>query len=414
MHEVVDLDKYFINRYFDDNFLEFLSVKKREYSKTYTLNINDNKLSQLYNICLKLHRDADDKLKLCENLVRSMNSIAETESKWIMYPLYQVGKQLIKQCGDDVSDLENCGRLIHRSFNICLNDRNPVEHENRGIGSFSFANLEFLIYHKLDNRDMIKNLVKVLQSRSKDTLEAVREVEYKGHIVRYYYYMGEYYGCYESDFSKGYTFLYAALLECKREYTNQIEKILMLLIPFSMLYNKWYINEEVLNGLLGSSDTGSVLGGIFAPIIKSYKTGNLELFDAEFQKNELYFLNNGTYVALSMIRELVALKFIKRCCKIIGGTKTIVSLKSIAAVYKKNSITTKMLKSLNKKKSKVKSNKQVTEEEQFDDLLDEIECILANLINKGYIKGYLSHSNRCLVLSKNDAFPTLSNPRLTV
>ena len=37
--------------------------------------------------------------------------------------------------------------------------------------------------------------------------------------------------------------------------------------------------------------------------------------------------------------------------------------------------------------------------------LDEVECILANLIFRGYIKGYISHSKRILVLSKKDAFP---------
>ncbi|MGK3754559.1 MAG: hypothetical protein ACI8RD_006868 [Bacillariaceae sp.] len=38
--------------------------------------------------------------------------------------------------------------------------------------------------------------------------------------------------------------------------------------------------------------------------------------------------------------------------------------------------------------------------------LDEIECILANLIYIGVVRGYLSHSKRILVLSKRDPFPT--------
>ena len=37
--------------------------------------------------------------------------------------------------------------------------------------------------------------------------------------------------------------------------------------------------------------------------------------------------------------------------------------------------------------------------------LDEIECILANLIFQGKIKGYLSHQKRFLVVSKADPFP---------
>lgn len=40
--------------------------------------------------------------------------------------------------------------------------------------------------------------------------------------------------------------------------------------------------------------------------------------------------------------------------------------------------------------------------------LDEIECILANLIFRGYVRGYLSHTKRILVLSKSNPFPTLA------
>jgi nuclear mRNA export protein PCID2/THP1 len=38
--------------------------------------------------------------------------------------------------------------------------------------------------------------------------------------------------------------------------------------------------------------------------------------------------------------------------------------------------------------------------------LDEIECILATLIYAGFIRGYLAHTKRVLVLSKRDPFPT--------
>ena len=40
--------------------------------------------------------------------------------------------------------------------------------------------------------------------------------------------------------------------------------------------------------------------------------------------------------------------------------------------------------------------------------LDEVECVLANLIYAGYIKGYISHQHGKLVVSKGNAFPELS------
>jgi hypothetical protein len=40
---------------------------------------------------------------------------------------------------------------------------------------------------------------------------------------------------------------------------------------------------------------------------------------------------------------------------------------------------------------------------------DEVECMLANMIYKGYIRGYLSHEKRVLVLSQKDPFPGLDS-----
>jgi len=39
--------------------------------------------------------------------------------------------------------------------------------------------------------------------------------------------------------------------------------------------------------------------------------------------------------------------------------------------------------------------------------IDEIECVLANLVYKGYIKGYISHQHSKLVVAKGNAFPPL-------
>ena len=37
--------------------------------------------------------------------------------------------------------------------------------------------------------------------------------------------------------------------------------------------------------------------------------------------------------------------------------------------------------------------------------MDEVECIIANLIYRGTIRGYIAHTKRTLVLSKANAFP---------
>lgn len=44
--------------------------------------------------------------------------------------------------------------------------------------------------------------------------------------------------------------------------------------------------------------------------------------------------------------------------------------------------------------------------------LDEVETIVANLIFRGYVKGYISHSKKVLVLSKAAPFPLLNTVKL--
>lgn len=49
---------------------------------------------------------------------------------------------------------------------------------------------------------------------------------------------------------------------------------------------------------------------------------------------------------------------------------------------------------------------QLMESEEIE--LEEAHCILANLINDGKVKGYISIQHQKLVLSKIDPFPKLS------
>jgi hypothetical protein len=37
--------------------------------------------------------------------------------------------------------------------------------------------------------------------------------------------------------------------------------------------------------------------------------------------------------------------------------------------------------------------------------LEQVECIVANLISQGALKGYISHERRIVVLSNKEAFP---------
>lgn len=403
----VNLDRYFVEKRYDEQFLQFLRNDNFNESQDFTLTLkNDGKLDHLYNVTMELkfqcwvNDDKDKRFELADEQLRLMNRIAEQETNWIVYPLYIVAEQYFQiakktrtnTAGENL--LERCGRTIHRSFNLCLNDRNPDLPRNRKIGCYLFANLEFQLYRLLENRDMAKNLVKVLQSRVNEipTLSQSLAALHAKHKVLYNYYMGEYYGCYESDFEKGFTYLQEALLECSTSGScdAQIDRILVLLVPFALLTRRIYPNFQ--HRALATRRSRRMAHNLYRPIIKSILTGNLKDYDAQFAKHELFFLRNGLFVAMSLLRELVFLKLVK-ICWITSNHVTIIPLTTIATGY---------LASLQGTRKRRKKLPAIT-----DSLLDDLECQLANLIYKNAVKGYLSHSNRCLVLSKKDPFPHL-------
>ena len=41
--------------------------------------------------------------------------------------------------------------------------------------------------------------------------------------------------------------------------------------------------------------------------------------------------------------------------------------------------------------------------------VEEAECLVANMIYKGYMRGYISHEKQMVVLAKADAFPRLAD-----
>lgn len=40
---------------------------------------------------------------------------------------------------------------------------------------------------------------------------------------------------------------------------------------------------------------------------------------------------------------------------------------------------------------------------------EEAECLVANMIYKGFMRGYISHEKQMVVIAKTDAFPRLAD-----
>ncbi|AJR72204.1 COP9 signalosome (CSN) subunit [Saccharomyces cerevisiae] len=418
----VDIGCYFEEKRYDDKLLDFIrydvkTPKKTKYilqrptatdeesvrlQRFYQLGV-DLKLKYSKRRSLKkqgrIKNATEELLRLANEQLKLFNRIVERETNWIIYPLWVMAKQLIRLANEsselNKDSIEECGRTIHRSFTICLNDRNPRLNENKKIGCYMFANLEFSIYHRLSNKDMIKNLVKVLESRvnARDIppLNKSLAMEHKSQVVLYNYYLGQYYGCLENDHERGFFHLNEALLQCPMLYVEstgkfvlqgQMEKIMILLVPLALLTKRLYPhwNHPVIAGVITRSKR---LSQVYPTLVRSVISGNLSLYEATAASHERFFLSQGLHVVITLLREVVFTRLVQRCWQWGNDRKSIMPLKILLATKQHD------------------SSANEDEEEQ----LDALECRLASAIASGLLRAYLSHSNRCIVFSKKEPFP---------
>lgn len=115
----------------------------------------------------------------------------------------------------------------------------------------------------------------------------------------------------------------------------------------------------------------------FKPLVEGIVKGDLRTFQDGLVQYQDRFIRQGTYLLLEKCKTVVYRNLFKRVWKIMD--KHQIRLDQLSKAFKWLGM-------------------------PID--LDEIECILSNLIFKGYIRGYLSHAKRTLVLSKRDPFPT--------
>jgi hypothetical protein len=133
-------------------------------------------------------------------------------------------------------------------------------------------------------------------------------------------------------------------------------------------------------GVLPSRIVGEVYGlHELVALGDAIRRGDLRTFDEVMQRNQRSFIRLGVFLVLEQAKAIAYRQLFKRIYAITGTTR--LNLAAFEAAMKWLG-------------------------EEAD--LDEIECILANQIFQGKVKGYLSHQKRFLIVSKADPFPSAS------
>ncbi|PYH96359.1 COP9 signalosome complex subunit [Aspergillus ellipticus CBS 707.79] len=278
--------------------------------------------------------------------------------------------------------LEEATRVINRMFTLCLSDRASIE-ESRKWGIYDTTNLLFKSYFKLNSVGLSKNLLRALNASSADLPEM--DAFPKSHIVTFKYYVGVIHFL-DENYAEAEEHLSYAWNMCHQSAIKNKELILAYLVPCHLVTTHTLPSKKLLSSF-------PRLEELFRPLCNCIKAGDLGGFDAAMTVAEEEFVKRRIYLPLERGRD-IALRNLFRKVFIAGGfdepkegqppiRRTRIPVAEFAAA--------------------VRVGTHAKEGSRVD--MDEVECLLSNLIYKGLMKGYISRERSMVVLSKGGAFP---------
>lgn len=350
-----------------------------------------------------LSQEHFDKRQEIERFFRALNEWLKTENRKVAFPCFStliealgalskkleewflpVLKFLIsktKHFAIQTNKAQKTGKITEDNLNKAADSIRGVLSNFQSMKSDSskmkvilfLINELFWINFKLINYHQCKSLLQTQESKLGGELSDYPKSEQ----VTFYYYSGRM--ClFDSKLKEAYQHLHRAYLLCQGyQGSNSIRikrQILKYLIPIKIYYGEF--PHEKLMETYQLYEYIELSLSIYKGDISSFKR-HLEEFKKLWIQRGLYFFMEKLNIIL--LRNLFKLTF------------------NILSENGKNvQMDTEMFaKAINWKS-----------QEKYD--IDEVECILAQLIFKSYIKGYISHEKRKIVFGKNGAFPPIS------
>nr|XP_045370706.1 PCI domain-containing protein 2 isoform X2 [Camelus bactrianus] len=276
---------------------------------------------------------------------------AHKEENWALPVMYAVAldlrvfannadQQLVKKGRSKVGDmLEKAAELLMSCFRVCASDSRAGIEDSKKWGMLFLVNQLFKIYFKINKLHLCKPLIRAIDSSNlKDGYSTAQRVTYR-------YYVGRK-AMFDSDFKQGTpgTFLYLsfAFEHCHRLSQRNKRMVLIYLLPVKML--------------LGHMPTIELLKKYhlmqFAEVTKAVSEGNLLLLNEALAKHETFFIRCGIFLILEKLKIITYRNLFKKVCLLLRTHQLSLDAFLVALKFM-----------------------------QVEDVdIDEVQCILANLI----------------------------------
>ncbi|KAG8219046.1 hypothetical protein J3R82DRAFT_4802 [Butyriboletus roseoflavus] len=282
--------------------------------------------------------------------------------------------------------MESAAGVVAKAFSNCMTDRTSPADQSRKWGIYYVVGLVMKCYFRVKRISLSKNIMRALDANPDiPPLTAYP----RSHQVTYRYYLGML-SFLNEDYAKAEQELTLAFYNChiqaqrNQEYEHCLltrntltghtcRRILTCLIPLRIL--RGHLPSRIL------LDRFPVLDELFSPFITAIRTGDITAYDTALDLWERRLVELNLWITVEKARELCIRGFFRRvwvtCDK---STRIPVSL--------------------------FHSSLHVS---GTDVSVDEAECFVANMIYKGYMRGYISHEKQMVVLASTNAFPRLGD-----
>jgi len=344
----------------------------------------DEMLLEHFHFLRAVHRD--DQVQAFAHQERActcFQSVFEKDTAWSLPVLHVLDLDLRRAAqradaqlasrGEKRCKLEEAARTLQKSFQYTVTDRTELR-ESKKWGTLNVINNLFKIYFELNNLRLCQNLIRAVEGPGFPKALDGQTVEGRSftvaQLVTYKYFVGRL-SMLNSQFSKAEVELNYAFAYCPRHATKNKRLILRYLVPVRMVLGKFASAKLLLKYDLP----------YFVPLCRAVHRGDLRAFEAQLAANQQLFIQHGSYLLIERAKIITYRNFFK----------AVIDLQQVPSAKIDLKLFLRCLAAIG-----------------MDMDNDEVECVLANLIYAGYIKGYISHQHGKLVVSKGNAFPELS------
>ncbi|KAM5534817.1 hypothetical protein V8D89_011533 [Ganoderma adspersum] len=304
-----------------------------------------------------------------------------TNSGWTLPALFSILRDLrdlafdadleaVSNGQEGTASMEEAARIIMKAFSNCVMDRQSPIQESRKWGVYYVVGLILKCYFRVKRISLSKNILRAIEANP--DIPPLSQYP-RAHQVTYRYYIGML-SFLSEDFAKAEQDLTQAFYNCYMGAHSNHERVLTYLIPLRM-FRGHLPSKELLQRF-------PVLEDLYSPFINAIRTGDIRSYDASLDRFERRLVDLNLWLTLERARELCIRGLFRRVW-IAAEKSTRIPISMFHAALL------------------IAGQEEMTAEEA--------ECLVANMVYKGFMRGYISHEKQMVVIAKTDAFPRLAD-----